>query len=172
MFTGLGHHAIVTGDHQQRTVDAADARQHIGEKLLMARYVDKPRHAPVRLRPVGVAEVNGHATLLLFRQPVGVDAGERLQQRGFAVVDVPGSCNNHFNNLFKKRDSSSRQRRSSHRRPSEMRPMTGCGSARHCAASASRRLPRPSRGVKVSAALGSLSTGSEPLPICDWQAST
>jgi hypothetical protein len=24
-------------------------------------------------------------------------------------------------------------------------------------------------GVKVNAALGSLSTGSEPLPICDWQ---
>ncbi len=38
------------------------------------------------------AQVDGHAALLLFPEPVGVDAGERLHQCGLAVVDVPGGA--------------------------------------------------------------------------------
>ena len=40
------------------------------------------------------AEVNGDAAPLLFLQPVGIDSGQRLDQRGFAVVDVPGRSYN------------------------------------------------------------------------------
>ena len=36
------------------------------------------------------AEIDGDAAPLLFFPPIGVDAGERLYQCGFAVIDVPG----------------------------------------------------------------------------------
>ena len=38
--------------------------------------------------------VDGDAAPLLFLQPVGVDAGKRLHQRGFAVIDVSGGADN------------------------------------------------------------------------------
>ena len=84
----------------------------------MPGHVDKAQYATIRLRPVGVAEVNRHTAGFLFRQAVGVNAGDRLQQGGFAVVNVTGGGNNHFNNISRKRGSSSRQRKSSQRRPS------------------------------------------------------
>ena len=34
------------------------------------------------------AEVNGDAPPLLFFEPVGIDSGQRLYQRRFAVIDV------------------------------------------------------------------------------------
>ena len=41
---------------------------------------------------VGEAEVDGDAAALLFLEAVGVDAGEGLDQRGLAVVDVAGGA--------------------------------------------------------------------------------
>ena len=118
MLARLRHHPIIAGHHQQRVIDTANAGQHIGQKLFVTGDVDKTQHPPVGLRPVGVAEVDSHPARFLFRQAIGVDAGNRLQQRGFAVVNVAGSGNNHLNNISINRVSSSRQRRSSHRRPS------------------------------------------------------
>jgi hypothetical protein len=40
-------------------------------------------------RLVGEAEIDGDAARLLFLQPIGVGAGQRLHQRALAVVDVP-----------------------------------------------------------------------------------
>ena len=36
------------------------------------------------------AEVDGDAALLLFLQPVGLDAGERAHERALPVIDVSG----------------------------------------------------------------------------------
>ena len=36
------------------------------------------------------AEVDRDSALLLFRQPVGIDAGQRVDERGFTVIDVTG----------------------------------------------------------------------------------
>jgi hypothetical protein len=36
------------------------------------------------------AKVNGDAAPFLFLKPVGVDASQRLYQRGFAMVDMTG----------------------------------------------------------------------------------
>ena len=44
-------------------------------------------HSGVRSQ-VREAEVDGDAAALLFLQAVGVDAGERPDERGLAVVDV------------------------------------------------------------------------------------
>ena len=55
----------------------------------------KPRTRAVRRRHVGEAEVDGDAAGLLLLQPVGVDAGQRPDQRGLAVVDVAGGADDH-----------------------------------------------------------------------------
>ncbi|CUZ63834.1 Uncharacterised protein [Serratia marcescens] len=152
MFAGLRHHAVVAGHHQQRMVDAADARQHVGEEFLVAGHVDKAQHPAVRLRPVGVTQIDGHAAALLFRQAIRVDPGDRLQQGGFAMIDMAGGGDDHEAlSASISAPSCSRQRRSSHSRPSPRRPITGCGRRRQRSANASSVAPRPSRGVKVSA---------------------
>ncbi len=40
------------------------------------------------------AQIDGDAAALLFLQAVGVDAGERFDQRGLAVIDVAGGADN------------------------------------------------------------------------------
>jgi len=95
----LRHYPVIAGHHQQGMVNPTDPGQHVGQKLLVPRHVDKSQHLAIRLRPVGITQIYGHAALLLFRQAVGVDAGDRLQQGGFAVVNMTGGGNNHFNNI-------------------------------------------------------------------------
>ncbi|KEP72125.1 hypothetical protein HR12_28190 [Microbacterium sp. SUBG005] len=70
---------VIARDHQQSMIDPAHAREHIGQKLLVAGHVDKAQHATVGLRPVGVTQVNGHAALFLFRQAIGIHARNGLQ---------------------------------------------------------------------------------------------
>ena len=48
----------------------------------MARHVDKPDANIGGELQVGEAEVDGDAAALLFGKAVGVDAGERVDQRG------------------------------------------------------------------------------------------
>ena len=79
MLAGLRHHAVIAGHHQQGMIDAAHARQHVRQKLFMPRHINKAQHAAIRLGPVGIAQIDGHAALFLFRQAVGVYAGNRLQ---------------------------------------------------------------------------------------------
>src|SRR5207302_10290931 len=54
----------------------------------MARDVDDSYQPAAGQGQVCKAEVDGHPPPLLLGQPVGVDAGQRLDQRGLAVVDV------------------------------------------------------------------------------------
>jgi hypothetical protein len=54
------------------------------------------QHRSVGQRRVGVTEVERDAARLFFRQAVGIDAGQRLHQRGLAVVDVTRGANNHL----------------------------------------------------------------------------
>ena len=78
MLAGLCHYSIVAGHHHQRMVDAANACQHISEEFFMAGNVDKPQHAAIWLRPIGITKIDGHATALFLRQAIGIDAGDRL----------------------------------------------------------------------------------------------
>ena len=43
------------------------------------------RHGRVQ---VGEAEIDGDAARLLFREAIGIGAGERLDKRAFAVIDM------------------------------------------------------------------------------------
>ena len=78
MLAGLRHHAIVAGHHQQRMVDTAHTCEHIGQKLLVARHINKAWHTAIRLRPVGIAKIDGHTARFLFRQTVSIHAGNGL----------------------------------------------------------------------------------------------
>ena len=78
MLTRLRHHAVITRHHQQRMVDPADTRQHVGQKLFVSGNIDKSQNPSVRLRPVGITEIDGHAALFFLRQTVGIHAGNRL----------------------------------------------------------------------------------------------
>ena len=85
---------FVRRHHQQHQVNAPHAGQHVAHETLVSGDVHKAQAQRFAVRgwelEVRKAQVDGDAAALLFRQAVGVDAGQRLHQRGFAVVDVPG----------------------------------------------------------------------------------
>ena len=92
MLAGLRHRAFIGGNNQQRRINAPHPRQHIFDKVDMARHIDNANHVfgLCRQRQVSETEVNCHFTFLLLDQPIGVDAGEGLDQGAFAMIDVSG----------------------------------------------------------------------------------
>ena len=86
----LRHHAIVERHHQQCRIDAAGAGEHRVHEPLMARHIDEAECVGI-----GVAEIDGDAAPLLLGQAIGIDAGQRLHQRGLAVIDVTGGADDH-----------------------------------------------------------------------------
>ena len=81
--------AFVRVDDEQEEVDAARAGDHRAHEALVPGHVDDGELRPVRELERRVAEVDRDAAFALLRQPVGVLAGQRLDERRLAVVDVP-----------------------------------------------------------------------------------
>ena len=75
-------------DHEQEEVDAARARDHRADEALVPGHVDDREARAVRQLERGIAEVDRDPALVLLRQPVGVLARQRLDERRLAVVDV------------------------------------------------------------------------------------
>ncbi len=127
---------VIRGDDQQHPVDRQHAGQHVGQEPLVPRHVDKPELGAVGQRRIGKAEIDRQPASLLLRQAIGVDPGQRLHQRGLAVIDMASGREDHglpwasAGSWPRKAASSSRQRRSRRTRPASMRPMTGTGNAR------------------------------------------
>ena len=107
----LGHR-----DHQQGGIDAGGAGQHVVHEALVARHVDETQLPAVAQVAVGVAEIDGDAACLLFLQAIGVDAGQRFDERGLAVVDMARGADDHaapsLSSCATNAASSSRVRRS------------------------------------------------------------
>ena len=95
MLDGLRHHAVVGRDDQQNEINARRPGQHVAHEFLMPRHIDEPEDRAIVGRQVGEAEIDGNAARLLLFQPVGIDAGERMDQRSLAVVDVARRSNDH-----------------------------------------------------------------------------
>jgi hypothetical protein len=95
VLAGLGHDALVRGDDEDGQVDPAGAGGHRLHEALVARDVDHSGHRSVRQGEVGEPELERDAPPLLLRKAVGVDPGERLDQRRLAVVDVAGGADDH-----------------------------------------------------------------------------
>ena len=90
VLAGLPADALGQRHDQQGGVDAAGASEHGVHETLVAGNVDE-----TELPGVGVAEVNGDAAALFLRQAVGIDAGQRFDQRCLAVIDVAGGTDDH-----------------------------------------------------------------------------
>ena len=86
----LGARPVVGGHDEHRRVDLAGADEHVADQPVVARDVDEVELGAVGERQVGVADVDRHPAPPLLGQPVGVDPGQRPEQRRLAVVDVPG----------------------------------------------------------------------------------
>ena len=124
---------------------------------------------------VGVADIDRHPAPPLLRQPVGVDAGQRPQQRRLAVIDVARPCRRRRSCARRRGLARSPQARSSSRpaRPSAgrarpdrprsgRRPMGLPGAAR-------RARGRPSGPDRRTRPTGASAPGSEPPPTVDAQ---
>ena len=94
MLDALGHDTVVGRYHQHGKVDGTHAGEHVAHKALVAGHVDKT-DGPAFYRPVSKTEVDGNAARALFGQPVGFNARERPNQRGFAVINVTGGSDEH-----------------------------------------------------------------------------
>ena len=95
MLARLRHDAVVGGDDQQREIDPARARQHGVDQPFMPRHVDEAGDGPAAQIGIGEAEIERDAASLLRGQPIGIDAGQRFDQRGLAVIDVAGGPDDH-----------------------------------------------------------------------------
>jgi hypothetical protein len=91
----LRHRPVVGRHDEQHMVDAGGAGEHVAHQLFVTRHVDEAQHLPAGQRQIGEAEVDRDAARLLFLQAVGVDASERLHQRGLAMVDVTCGSDDH-----------------------------------------------------------------------------
>src|SRR5579872_5588811 len=99
MLLALRHHAVVGGDGEQHEVDTVRARQHVADEALMPRDIDDARARSVGQREIREAEIDRDPALLLFLQAVGVVAGQRLDERGLAMIDVTGSADDRVSDL-------------------------------------------------------------------------
>ena len=80
--------AATTSSTRSIPVAPADHRPH---ERLVARHVDDAQQHVARKLERGEAELDRDAPSFLLREAVGVDAGERTDQRRLAVVDVSRS---------------------------------------------------------------------------------
>ena len=88
MLTGLGHNALVRGDNKQYKVHANHARNHVVDKLFMARHVYYAHPVSSGQVKPGKAQVYGYAPALFLLPAVGIAAGEGTYEGGLAVVDM------------------------------------------------------------------------------------
>ena len=95
MLFGLRLDAFFGGDDKQDSIDAARACEHIADKELVPWNIDEAdaQRAIISCRCVERSEsqIDGDAPALLLRQAIGVNTGQRADERGFAVVDVTRS---------------------------------------------------------------------------------
>jgi hypothetical protein len=94
MFAGLRHHAFICCYHEEYRINPPYPGEHILDEVAMTGNIHDTHFLAIRQRKPGEAKVNRHLALALFFQPVGVNAGERFDQRGFAVINMAGGANN------------------------------------------------------------------------------
>ena len=95
MLAGLRHDGFVGRNDQHHHVDAAHAGKHVLDESLVTGHVDEADGRLSIEREIGESDIDRDAALLLFLEPVGINAGERLHERGLAVIDV--SCGSYDN---------------------------------------------------------------------------
>src|SRR5215218_490303 len=90
MLARLWHDPVVGGDAQQKGVDARGPGHHRADEPLVAGDIHDRQLTPGGKPKWRIAELDRQPTLLLLREAVRIAARESADERGLAVVDVPG----------------------------------------------------------------------------------
>jgi len=98
MLLALRHHTVVGRDREEHEIDPVRAGQHVADKALMSGHIDHAGAAAVGQVEVGEAQIDRDAALFLFLQAIGVVPGERLDQRGLAVIDMTRGADDRVGN--------------------------------------------------------------------------
>ena len=85
---------LVGRHNQQHGVHPGGARDHVAYEAFVPRNVHERQHALGRQLQIGETEIDRDASFLLLLEPVGMDPGQRLNERALAVVDVSGGAEN------------------------------------------------------------------------------
>ena len=88
MLAGLRLDGFIGGDHEEQEIDSAHTGEHVLDEALVAGDIDKSQAQGGCEFEVREAQIDGDAAAFFLLQPVGVDARERLDERGLAVIDV------------------------------------------------------------------------------------
>ena len=89
MLRRLRHRSLVRRDAEHRHVDAEGGADHRTEEALVAGNVHDARDADAGKVQVRIPGFERDAAALLLGQAVGVDSGQRLDERRLAMIDVP-----------------------------------------------------------------------------------
>ena len=89
MLARLRHDGFIRRDDQEDAVDSSHAREHRPHEPFMPGNVDE-RDARVADGGMRKPELDGDAACFLFLETIGIDAGQRPDQRAFPVIDVAG----------------------------------------------------------------------------------
>ena len=88
MLFGLRHDSFVRGNDEEGDVDAGRAGEHVLDEAFVTGDVDDAGLDAIGQRKRGEPEIDRDAAPFLFFPPIGIDPGERLYERGLAVVDM------------------------------------------------------------------------------------
>ena len=90
VFECLGPDPVVGRDDEECGIDLAGPDEHVADERVMSRHVDEVDRGPVLEVEVGIADVDRHPPPPLLGQAIGIDPGQRSEQRRLAVIDMPG----------------------------------------------------------------------------------
>jgi hypothetical protein len=90
MLIGLLFDRIVGGYDQHDQIHASRTGQHLANKFLMPWYVDDSQTKGRKIE-VSIAQLDRNSPFSFFWETVGIHAGQGLDQRSLAVVDMAGS---------------------------------------------------------------------------------
>ena len=91
MLTRLRHHRFIRSDDEHHQVDAANTGKHVFDESLMAGNVDEADRCIGIQWKMRKTDIDRDAAFLFLLEAIGINAGERFYQSGFAVIDVSGS---------------------------------------------------------------------------------
>ncbi|HEV3105387.1 MAG TPA: hypothetical protein VGZ01_06850, partial [Trinickia sp.] len=93
-------------DDEKQQLHARGTGEHVMQEALVTGNVNDAGFDTVREAQRRKAEIECHASLLLFDEPIGIVAGQCDDERTLAVIDVPG-CSDyvHVNRLFARMNS-------------------------------------------------------------------
>src|SRR6266705_4538420 len=89
VLTSLRHNRFIGRDDQHHKVEPVGAGEHVFDEALVTGHINKTE-SEIPDRKIGESDVDRYAALFFLFEPVGVDASERFDQCGLAVVDVAG----------------------------------------------------------------------------------